>query len=100
MSLTSYRAAPPRVNDRTTGPLRRAGTYSRFEEDVKGGLRRLQISRFRHTYMGPPPRFVNLFWQVQQLIGWSWLHVAAGGRRAEPIRQSESDVVRPDVGIQ
>src|SRR5262245_58730045 len=35
MSLTSYRAAPPRVN--VVAPWRTgAGTYSRFERDVKG----------------------------------------------------------------
>src|SRR5262245_32204266 len=35
MSLTSYRAAPPRVN--VVGPQEDgAGTYSRFERDVKG----------------------------------------------------------------
>ena len=36
MSLTSYRAAPPRANS-MRGPYNQgAGTYSRFEGDVKG----------------------------------------------------------------
>ncbi len=33
MSLTSYRAAPPRVNS-IAAPMG-AGTYNRFKEDVK-----------------------------------------------------------------
>ena len=46
MSLTSYRAAPPRVNSPIAslgaspgvifGPVLGAGTYSRFGGDVKG----------------------------------------------------------------
>jgi hypothetical protein len=54
MSLTSYRAAPPRVNSwpfrtalasRGTGPPsgrpRKGGTYNRFEEDVKREIKPL-----------------------------------------------------------
>ena len=60
MSLTSYRAAPPRAN--SVAPRKRsgAGTYSRFEEDVK----RIEPPRWAaplSPYMGLPKPFVNRF---------------------------------------
>src|SRR5680860_1317493 len=77
MSLTSYRAAPPRVN---FGPPsdglafrsgfglesarpRKGGTYSRFEEDVKrdlGAFRDLKARRASAPYMGILLGFVKL----------------------------------------
>lgn len=59
MSLTSYRAAPPRVNSFAAPQSKGAGTYSRFEDDVKRLKATVDRPRRLIPYMGFRRAVVN-----------------------------------------
>src|ERR1700752_4117367 len=84
MSLTSYRAAPPRANSIATPLAEGAGTYSRFKGDVKGFTangRRLPLS-------GHSRPFCRLCVVANRL------------RAAESVGQAQDEMVGPDIDFE
>src|SRR3990170_3853142 len=89
MSLTSYRAAPPRVNFNRGPHNRGAGTYSRFNGDVKGST---AVGR-RPPLYGHSPAVCELFVDACRLVGWN-------GIAAEPVGKPKDEMVRPHIRLE